>query len=435
MDIIEFIEMKKNNQPLSKKEIDFIIDEYKNGKIDDQSILEFMKTVNHKNFSYEETYYLADALARTGDMLNLYKEVGDIVDKHNVGAYSDSSTLIYMSVLATIGVKNVRVLSKCYGQFRSTLERLEVFKGFNAKVSKERLIDIIKMIGAGVIEETGNIAPVDKKLYALRKEADLISIPLIASSILAQKIATGSNTVIYDVKAGEGAIAGDEKSANELAKFLVESSKLAGFNAAAIITNLDQPLGSGLGIRAEIEEMITALRSERSLYGSNLIDVARELVVDALCLTGFAKGRNEATNMFEDAILSGKALDKFREIIREYDAVYEDFKHTSSRLLDNVAISYITSKENGYVNDINIKHLVEGYKNLAGDGKKKQDKNASVVLLIKEGAKVSYGDKLVRIFYSLDNQSFFKAIIPIRDAIKISGAKPHIHKIFYKIVL
>lgn len=435
MEFIEIFEKKKRGLELSDKEIDFVVQSFDLGRISNDNMIEFMKIINQNNFNYKETYYFANAIAKTGELINISDKVGYVIDKHSVGMYSDVSTLIFMSVLATIGLKNVKVLSGEYGEFRNSLDRFKVFKNFDAKISHERLAEIINKTNAGVIEETGQIAPVDKKLYKLRKQENIVSVPLIASSILAKKIATGTKAIIYDVKAGEGAFATDAKTASILAEYLVESSKLAGLDVAAVITNLDQPLGSSLGIRAEIEEMIVALRSERSLFEARLIDVARELVIVALCLTKVANGRSEASNMFEEAILSGKALDKFREIIKEYGAVYEDFKHSAQTLLDGVAISYITAQESGYVHDINIQGLIGGYETLSLQDNNKIDKNAGVVLLIKEGSKVNFGDKLARVFYSFDNKQFFRAINPILDSIKISKSKPSVYKIFYKVVL
>jgi len=270
MNITEIVEQKKNNQSLSKEEISFVISSYNSGKINDAKMLDLLRIIDVDNFSYEETYYLADAIAKTGKMLNIKKELGEVVDKHSAGSYSDATTLVFMSVLAAIGVKNVKSLSNVYSEFNNSLDRLNLFTGFSAKISKSKLIEIIENVGAGVIEEDEDFAPVDKRLYKLCKKFRIESIPLTAASILCKKIATGASTLVFDVKTGEGAMFSSEIYAETLAKYLVESSKLAGFKASSVITNLDQPLGSSVGLRVEVEEALSVLRSEKSLYSSKL---------------------------------------------------------------------------------------------------------------------------------------------------------------------
>ena len=217
MNINEIIEQKKSGFSLTKEEIEFVIYSYKNQFIDDAKIIEFMKIINKNNFSFEETCFLAQALAETGEQLNVRKDVDFVIDKHSAGNISDPITLIFMAVMATLGVKNVKVLSDSYGEFGSSLQRFKFFKGFNAKITRDELCKIINKIGFGVLEESGQIAPVDKKLYALRKKYNITSEPLIAASILSKKIATGVNAVIFDVKTGEGAIYPTEEYSKSLA--------------------------------------------------------------------------------------------------------------------------------------------------------------------------------------------------------------------------
>lgn len=435
MDIRDLIEQKKNGLALSREEIGLIIYGYSSGKISDSKIIEFMRVINSNNFSYEETYYLADAMARTGKCLNLKKHFDFVVDKHSAGSYSDSSTLIFMSVLAELGVKNVKLLSDKYGEYGNTLDRFNVFKKFNAKVSENKLVKILTEVGAGVIEDSGQFAPVDSKLYALRKKYNIVNEPIIAASILSKKIATSSNVVVYDVKSGEGAIYPSKDFSITLSKYLVEASKLAGISAAAVISDLNQPLGASIGSRTEVEELITVLRSERSLFDASLLEVAKELVIVALLLTGKASGRSQASEMFDMAIKTGNALDKFRELLSAYGGVYEDFKHTPGNLLDGVAVSYLTALDSGYVNDVSIEKFIESYKLLCQLKGGKLDKKAGLQLMVREGVKVNEGDKLVRIFYSIENRNLPLTLNCLKDAIYITKNKGQNQKVLHKIIM
>lgn len=435
MNINEIVEEKKKGLSLSKEEIDFLIFSYNNGKISDSKMIDFMRIVNESNFSYEETYYLANALARTGTMYNIFSKVGFTVDKHSAGSMSDPATLVFMSVLASIGVKNVKVLSSEFGDYGNTLDRFKVFNGFNAKISEKELKNKIEKHGVGVIEDTGQIAPADKRLYRLRKKYNITSTPLVASSILAKKIAMGATALIYDVKTGEGAIVPSVSYANTLAEYLVNSSKLAGFLVACVITNLNQPLGSSLGVKVEIEEALAILKSERALYDSKLLDVSRELVIMALILSKVAEGRSEANKMFEEAITSGRALDKFKEIVNAYGGRFDDIYSGEHSLLEGVAISYIVANDDGYVEDVVISKLMDGYLTLSNKTNNTSDKNAGIVLLVREGMKVDKGEKIARIFYSIDNENFFNSVSKIKESIVLSKTKPNIHKVFYKVIV
>lgn len=434
MNISEIIDTKKSRKQLTKEEIDVVISLYNREKLSDAKMLEFLKLIDIDTFSYEETFYLADAIARTGKNFNIKKDVGFVIDTQSVGEYSDASTLIFMSVLATLGIKNVKSISSTYGTFNNSLDRLTLFDGFCAKISRDKLVQIVNKTGAGVIEDD-EFSLVDKRLYELCKKHHINSIPFTTASILAKKIATGASAVVYDVKTGEGAMFSSVLYAETLAKYLVETSKLAGFISSSVISNLDEPLGSAVGLRVEVEEVVSVMRSEKSLYHSKLLEVAKELVVNAIILSNSAITRVEASKMFDDAISSGKALDKFREFISEYGGEFVDFKHTHSKLLDGVHVSYLTADKSGFVDDIIIPQAVKAYKKLAFKDDRLKDYNAGVVLLVGEGAKVTEGDYLARIFYNIKNPNYPLCLIDLKRAFVIGQAKPKNKKILYKVVI
>ena len=435
LNIDDILEIKKNNLPLSKEDIDFIVLSYNMGKINDAKIMDFMRLIQVDNFSYEETYYLADALARTGEMWDLSSKQGLVVDKISIGSFSDATTLIFMSILASLGVKNIKLLSKKYGNFNNSLDRFNLFKGFNAKISEAEFLNKLNELSAGLYEDENKIAPADARIYALSKKYGITSIPLTAASILARRFAMGANVLVFDVKTGEGAMFESEEYATTLGKYLVETAKLAGVNAVSLITNLDEPLGSSIGVRAEVEEVLMSLRSDKSIYGSKLLEVARELVIVALMTAGVTDSRLMAGKMFDEAIESGKALDKFKEIITSYGGEYLDFKHTPDKLLDGVTVSYICAKEDGYVNNIIISNIINSYVKLSSGGNRKKDENAGIVLLVSEGDKIEKQTKLARVFYNIDNTKFTQTISDIRNSIKINQTKPQTTRTVYKVIV
>lgn len=434
MNISEIIEVKKSNKQLSKEEIEFVISLYNREKLSDAKMIEFLKMIDVDTFSYEETYYLAQAIARTGKRFDVNKDVGRVIDTQSVGQYSDASTLIFMSVLASLGYKNIKSISSVYGTFNNSLDRLSLFDGFNAKISRDRLVQIINKTGMAVIEDD-EFSLVDKRLYELTRKFHINSIPFTTASIMAKKIATGATSIVFDVKTGEGAMFSSVLYAETLAKYLVETAKLAGFNASSVISNLDEPLGASVGLRVEVEEILSVLRSEKSLYYSKLLNVSKELVVNALLLSDKNITRTDASEMFDEAIISGRALDKFREFIAEYGGEYEDFKHTHNKLLDGVHVSYLTADKVGIVNDIIISQVVKAYKKLAFKDDKIVDKNAGIVLLVGEGVKVYEGDYLARIFYNIDNKNFAQCLSTLKNAFEIDVTKPKAKKILYKVVI
>ena len=433
LNIDDILEIKKNNIELSKEEIDFIIFSYKMGKINEAKILDFLRLIKDDNFSYEETYYLADAIARTGEMFELASKQGLVVDKISIGSFSDATTLIFMSVLASLNVKNIKLLSKEYGNFNNSFDRFKLFEGFNAKIDQYSFLRRLSKSSAGLLEDDGNIAPVDLKFYQLSKKYNISSVPLLASSILARRFAMGANVLIFDVKTGEGSLIDSVAKADLLASYLVECSKLAGKEAVSLITNLDQPLGSAIGVRCEVEEVLTCIRSDKNLYGSKLLEVARELVIVALMAAGITYNRIDAGKMFDDAIETGAARDKLKEIIRVYDGEFVDFKHTADKLLSGTTVSYVCSKQSGYVSDIVISKIIDSYKKLSLLNEEK-DLNAGIVLLVSEGDKVEKGDKLARVFYNIENLNYFSTIADIRDSIAISEEKKIVNKTIYKVI-
>ncbi len=431
----EIIEKKISGEALSESEIEFLIQSYKAGKVSDGKMVKFMKSVNETNFSYDEAFYLANSMAKTGKMLNIGETENDIVvDKHSAGIISDASTIIFMSVLASLDVKCIKVMSGYFGNFRNSIDRFDAIKNFNARVSSKKFLEILNKTKMAVYEEADDIAPVDKKLYALRKKYKITSIPLVASSILSKKIASGANVLVFDVKEGEGSISSDPKFSRTLAQYLTNIAKSAGIASASVVTNLDSPLSSNIGNKPEMKEAVLALKNGEALYGSKLLLVAKELVELALILSKKAKGRADASEMFQDAIKSGKAYEKFCEFLSAYGGDISSVLKPDT-LLDGVGATYIVADGSGYVCNINLRALKKSFDTLLLKNKNAKDPNAGINILLNEGAKVNTGDKLARLIFSLDNKNIFSARQTLLTAFEISNTKPEVKNVFDKVVV
>lgn len=434
MDINKLIEKKKKGEELSREEIELCINSYSLNKISDNKMISFMKIIDETNFSYRETYFFADAMAHTGKMINISSKLGEVVaDKHSAGKLSDPTTLIYMSVLASLGIKTVKVLSGYFGNFRNSNDRFSAITNFNFKVKEKKLITSLEQFGMGVCEDR-DISPVDKKLYHLRNRENIVSIPLIAASILSKKIATGSNLIVFDVKSGEGAIGEGENFAIKLAEYLTNAGKLANINCASVVTNLDEPITSNIGNKAELKEVVVALKNEGKLYDSRLLDVAKELVVIALMLSKKAKSRSEAGSMFDEAITSQKAYNTFKQFVEFYGGTLDDIENRPS-LLDGVSTTYLLSNDSGYISNIKISALRDSLQLLNQKSSGSPDKYANIELLINEGTKVEVDQKIARLLFSIDNKNFFKAKETLQSAYEISKTKPPKKDLFYKLIV
>lgn len=395
-------------------------------------LIEFLETLNVKNFSIDETVDLSEALAKSGRMLDISKKIGDCLAKDNAGYVTDCVSLIVMSVLSALGVKVVKLANAKYNSFSDTISKLKLFDGFDADVGEEKFIQIAERVGCSIIENKGQFAPAGKELLLIMKKFTVPSIPMLAVSFLAKKIALGTSMVIYDVKSGEGGLVKANADAYKLAKFLVKASKKAGMMAACVVTTMSQPTTASIGGVLELKEVIRSLTSGDAYFSSDMMRIAKEIVEVALILSHEAKGRADAGEMFDEAILSGAALSKFKEIILAFGGTFESVS-TKVSILEGIATSYIEAEEDGYLADTNAPALWRGYLMLAGNSEKDFDKNAGVVMLKREGEKVKQGDKIARVHYSFDNENFPLALAKIQSAICVKAQKPKKEKLLVKV--
>lgn len=313
MTMYEIITKKKHNVELTTEEINWFVAGYVSGSIPDYQASAWLMAVCFSSLSDRETTDLTLAMARSGDMLELGLD-GFCVDKHSTGGVGDKTTLIVAPIAAACGVYVPKMSGRGLGHTGGTIDKLESIPGFSTSMEFGDFIAAVKKVGFAVAGQTGSLVPADKKLYALRNAtATVDSIPLICSSIMSKKLATGADGIVLDVKVGDGAFMKNEQDAEKLADAMVRVAKLAGKKCSAIITDMSKPLGLAVGNSLEVIEAVEALKGNAP---ADLYEVSIALAAEMLYLAG--KGTSEECRaMAEEALHSGRALEKLREMIAE----------------------------------------------------------------------------------------------------------------------
>lgn len=307
----DLIMKKRNGGVLDAQEIQWLIRGYMDGSIQDYQMSAFLMAVYFQGMTKEETLAMTQAVADSGDRADLSAIEGIKIDKHSTGGVGDKTTLIVAPIVAACGVKVAKMSGRGLGHTGGTVDKLESIPGMQTSIPKERFFEIVNQTGVSVVGQSGSLAPADKKLYALRDvTATVDSIPLIAVSIMSKKLAAGSDGILLDVKMGSGAFMKTEEAAIELAKEMVDIGENAGKKTAALITNMDIPLGCMIGNSLEVTEAVHTLQGKGP---EDLTEVCLCLAADMLVLAG--KGSYEACrSMAEAAIQDGSALQKLIDL-------------------------------------------------------------------------------------------------------------------------
>lgn len=321
MHIYDIISKKKRGLELTDEEIQFFVEGYTRGDIPDYQASALLMAICLRGCTDRETATLTQAICDSGDVVDLSSLGEGTVDKHSTGGVGDKTTLIIAPIVASLGAKVAKMSGRGLGHTGGTVDKLESFPGYRTSLAPEKFLSQVKKIGIAVIGQSGNLAPADKKLYALRDvTATIDSIPLITSSVMGKKLAAGTHSIVLDVKCGSGAFMATAEDAITLAKNMVEIGYARGRRVSALITNMDMPLGSAVGNILEVKEALEVLSGGGP---SDLREVALSL---ATLMTSLSLGVDtlEAMRMCEDAIKSGKAREKFIEWIGEQggDASY-----------------------------------------------------------------------------------------------------------------
>lgn len=313
MRMLDIIEKKRDGYELTKQEIEFVIQGYTDGTIPDYQMSAFAMAVYFQDMTDKERAALTMAMVESGDQIDLSAIDGVKVDKHSTGGVGDTTTLVLAPLVASVGVPVAKMSGRGLGHTGGTIDKLEAVKGFSVEISNQEFIDLVNKNKVAVIGQTGNLTPADKKLYALRDvTATVNSIPLIASSIMSKKIASGANAIVLDVKTGAGAFMKDLEGAEQLARAMVDIGNNLGRKTMAIISDMSQPLGFAIGNALEVKEAIDTLsgKGPQDLYDL-CIDLGSRMVV----LANKATTIEEAREKLEETIKSGKALQVFKQFL------------------------------------------------------------------------------------------------------------------------
>ena len=418
MNMIEIITKKRDGCKLTNEEIAFFITEYVAGRIPDYQAAALLMAIFLRGFDETETTQLTQAMAHSGEMVNL-DHLGLVADKHSTGGVADSTTLIAVPLVCACGLKVAKMSGRGLGHTGGTIDKLESIPGFCTSIDQRVFFEQISRIGLAVSGQTPKLCPADKMLYALRDvTATVESIPLIVSSIMSKKLATGAHIIVLDVKTGSGAFMTQPEQAQQLAKAMVQTGSRAGRKTAAIISDMSQPLGNAIGNALEIKEAIDILSGHAR---GDLLDVSLALATRMLRLANIAKSDEQASIMLNAALDNGDGLAKLGQLIEAQGGDMRVLSDTS--LLPSAKIIRpLKAKHSGLLSATDCKGLGEAA-GLLGAGRKHKDDiiDPSVGLIIKKriGQQVKEGETLIEL-HANDEDRLSLAMHKLEGCMRIS---------------
>lgn len=421
MRMYDIIAKKRDKYELTKEEIDFFVDGYTKGDIPDYQASALLMAIYLNGMSKEELINLTLAMLNSGSKIDLSGIDGITVDKHSTGGVGDKTTLIVVPIAASLGAKVAKMSGRGLGHTGGTVDKLESINGFKTELSREDFISCVNTVGACIIAQSGGVAPADKKIYALRDvTATVSSIPLIASSIMSKKLASGSECILLDVKVGSGAFIKKPENARKIAKIMVEIGKRANKKIAAVITNMDVPLGYAVGNSLEVIEAVRILRNE---IRGDLYDLCIELAANMVRLTS-GKSIEECRQLAESTIADGSAYLKFKEMVSAQGGDTDMLDNTE--LFEKAKIVYpVVSTVSGYISEMDTEKIGTASV-ILGAGRTKKgdpiDHSAGIILNKKTGDFVNIGDELA-VLYTNNSLGVADAERLFKSALSFSGDK------------
>lgn len=429
---IDVIRKKRDGLELSSSEIQGLIAAYTTGDVPDYQVSAWLMAVVLRGMTRAETAVLTDAMLHSGEVLDLSSLTAKKVDKHSTGGVGDKTSLVLAPLAAAAGVSVPMISGRGLGHTGGTLDKLESIPGFNVNLSVAEFRRVLEACGCAMIGQTAEIAPADRKLYALRDVTGTVESPyLICASIMSKKLAEGIDALVLDVKTGSGAFMKSEKDAVFLAELMVETGERIGKQVVALITDMDQPLGNMIGNALEVVEVLKILRGEGP---EDLRELCLELGGWMLLLGDAAKSVAEGKRECERLISSGKALERFREMVRLHggDTRVIDEPNRLPRAKQTIDVK---SAKSGYVSAMQCEQIGTACVILGGGRERKEDSvdpAVGIVLHKKVGDPVQVGESLATIHYNLEARAQ-RAQQLITESCEIaevaSSKRPLIHRI------
>ena len=397
MRMYDLILKKKQGKELNTEEINWMIKEFTEGRIPDYQMSAMTMAICFQGMDKRETFDLTMAMRDSGDVLDLSRIDGIKVDKHSTGGVGDKVSLVLTPIVASLGVPVAKMSGRGLGHTGGTIDKLESFSGFSTEISEEKFIDSVNTIGIAIAGQTANLAPADKKLYALRDvTATVDQMSLIASSIMSKKLASGADAIVLDVKTGNGAFMQTEEDAIALAKAMVDIGNRAGKQTVAVITDMDEPHGNAVGNALEIKEVIDALHGDGP---EDLMEVVYVLGTQMLLLAKRAEDEEIARNLITESIQERKALKKFAEFIENQGGNREEILHPDMLPKARYVIP-VLAEEEGCIERILAQDIGIACMTLGGGRENKEstiDHGVGIILTKKISDTVKKGETLALI--------------------------------------
>ena len=391
MNIIDIINKKRLKKELTKEELEFVINGYLEQRIDDAQMSSLLMAICINNMSYKEIFDLTDIFLNSGDKLDL-SEIDSIkVDKHSTGGIGDKTTLVLVPLVASTGVTVAKMSGRSLGFTGGTIDKLESIPNFKTALSVEEFTNQVKEIGCAVASQTGNLVPADKKVYALRDVTGTVeSLPLIASSIMSKKLASGVDKIVIDLKVGDGALVKTLEEAKILGDIMVQIGKHYQKEVVCVVTNMNEPLGYAIGNTLEVLEAIDTLK------GDGPEDLRNVVLTLGSYMVSMAKGitYGQAGKELSQNLKNGKAYDKFVEMVNRQNGDLEKLEKSSK-------VFSIKSKETGFIKEIKAQKLGELVRSIGGGRYHKDDIidfNVGFVLSKKVNDYVLEDEELIKIY-------------------------------------
>ena len=406
MNILEIIEKKRDKKELSEEEIRFFVKGYTDGSVTDYQAAALIMAIYLNGMTDRECTYLTMEMANSGDVLDLSKIDGIIVDKHSTGGVGDKVSIILLPLISSLGVKVAKMSGRGLGFTGGTVDKMESIPGYRTEISEEEFISNVQKIGISMISQTRNLAPADKKMYSLRDSISCVeSISLIASSIMSKKIASGAQKIMLEVTYGNGAFMKTIEDAKKLAEQMVRIGNLANRETEYILTDMNQPLGYAVGNSLEMIEAIRFLKGE--VLPDDLKEVVLKLGANMIKLAGLGDNVDLNKEKMMNQITNGQAFNKFAEMVKLQGGDISYLQHPEKFEKSKYIIDVVSNKT-GIIRQIPAEIIARYVCNLGAGRVKKEDKidmSVGVVLNKKVGDFVKAGEKVLTVYTNLDNCS------------------------------